>query len=70
MFNHYCPVKCARPSLRSSIGEGCSLILFGADLNFVCPESRTAPARQPQGTRMYVGKTLFAQVMEFVPWTS
>ena len=21
-------------------------------------------------TRMYVGKTLFAQLMEFVPWTS
>src|SRR6266545_5743575 len=28
------------------------------------------PGSQHPGTLMYVGKTLFAQVMDFVPWTS
>ena len=40
---HYCPVKWAAPSLRSSIGAGCRLNLFGADLNFDFQELRSFP---------------------------
>src|SRR5665213_4326464 len=48
--NHYCPVKCSAPSLRSSIGAGCEPILFGADLNFVCPNPRTFPGLTASGS--------------------
>ena len=47
---HYCPVKWATPSLRSSIGAGYRPISFGADLNFVCRKPRTFPGSTASGS--------------------
>jgi hypothetical protein len=52
------------------MGAGYRPISFGADLNFVFQESRTFHGLTAMGAGMYVDKTLFAQIMEFVPWTS
>jgi hypothetical protein len=41
--NYRFQVKCPAPSLRTSIGVACELILYGADLNFVAHNLRNFP---------------------------
>ena len=57
-------------SATADVGGAWRPILLGVDLNLESCFSCHFPALVLWGLDMNVGKTLFAQIMAFVPWTS
>jgi IS5 family transposase len=66
---NYCPVKRDGESLRALNGGRFSVKKFGVDLNVKMKIRKNSGATHPEPL-MNTGKTLFAQLMDFLPWTT